>query len=125
MTATALTPEQLHASRLAALAKGNHVRTVRAQAKHRLAALHPKDSPQVLGQLLIRNPEWLSSLQVFALLTWLPRYGPARIRLSCERAKVGQLRYVGDLTPGERWRLATVLGWDGKPTAGNEGGQES
>lgn len=97
-------PDRSLRQRMDALAKGNDVRTRRAQLKRDLKAGRAS-----AATVLIDPPRFVESMKVDTLLRATPKVGPVKARKLLESARVSPSKTLGGLNARQRGELAQRL----------------
>ena len=105
MTTIAPTPFRALEQRRAALAKGNEIRSLRAQLKHDL-----KSQRITLLDVLETPPDWLDTAKVFDILLAAPKVGRVKASKALNRAGVSPSKTIGGMTDRQRHDLLDLLG---------------
>lgn len=104
MTAT-LPPEfRTHDQRIAALARGNEVRTRRKDMKADLKTGRAKGV-----DLLEKPPEWLLSMKTYAFLLALPGIGGTKARSLMVGCRISLAKTIGGLSDRQRSDLIPLV----------------
>jgi hypothetical protein len=99
-------PERTHKQRLAALDKGNRIRSVRAQFKKDVKA----GKRSVRAILLAEEcPEDFATMRVVEMILPLPKVGRVKVRKMLNEARISPSKTLGGMTPRQRTELASWL----------------
>lgn len=104
MTPMTAAPARSHEQRLAALAKANEIRTLRAELKSDL-----KKGRESIHDLLLEPPTWLATAKVFDILLAVPKYGRVKANKILVQCRISPSKTVGGLSQRQRLELDGVL----------------
>lgn len=103
-TGLAVTPERSLDQRLAALARANEVRTLRAQVKRDL-----KVGRVSLATLLVDPPAHITTARVLDMLLAVPKLGRVRTNKLLTQCRISPSKTVGGLSERQRAELVRLL----------------
>lgn len=115
MAATVNTPSRSLEQRMAALGKGNRVRSERAQLKRDLKARR-----QFAGDVIAAPPEWALTMKVFDLIVATPRRGRVKASAALNHVRASHSKTLGGLTDRQRGELVAFLDGRASVYRGNE-----
>jgi hypothetical protein len=90
--------------RMSALRRANEVRSARAKLKRGL-----RQSTVRLEEIIAAEPDYLATAAVVELLVAVPKIGPAKAARMLTKARISQLKTIGELSDRQRAQLIELL----------------
>lgn len=97
-------PDRSHAQRMDALAKGNVIRTYRANLKRDIKAARVS-----ILDLIEDPPEQIETMKVFDLLLSAPKYGRVKANKVLQTCRISPSKTVGGLSDRQRAEIVYKL----------------
>lgn len=94
---------------MAALQRANEIRIAAAAVKRRVAALDRFAGEEEVKRLLLDPEPDAELIEVAQLLRSINRWGRDRVKHACKASRVPADQRLGDLTDGQRARLANMV----------------
>lgn len=97
-------PDRSLQQRMEALARGNEIRSQRAQLKREIKA-----GRQPIHELLLHPPRYLLTARVFDLLLMVPKYGRVKTNKILSTCRISPSKTFGGLSERQRAELVSTL----------------
>lgn len=98
------TPEQLIQQHMAALQLANTVRTKRSTLKRDL-----KTQRISIRDVLLKPPEYISTMKIFDLLVACPKYGRIRVNTLLKTCLISASKPIGMLSERQRIEISSMM----------------
>lgn len=97
-------PERSLNQRMDALARANHIRTMRAQLKRDLKA-----GRLSIHKLLLDPPEYIETAKVCDMMLAVPKYGRVKVNKILAHCRISPSKTFGGLSERQRSELVSLL----------------